>query len=610
MLAFAWVASACGGDAIAPCSISVSITPFAPAVVVGATLALTATPDAANCAIVPAAIWSSNSEAVAAITSAGVVTGVSPGSAIITASIGTGSDTAVVTVTAAPVSTIEVTFTSVTMGAGTTQQATATLRAANGQLLTGRAVAWSSAATGVAQVNPTTGIVSGVAGGTAVITATSEGRTGSATVIVSSIPVSTITVTTPSATMFTNATLQATAVLRDAGNAILTDRTVTWTSSAPAIAAVNATTGLITSSGNAGAVTIIGAAEGKVGTVNITVTVRPVAAVTLTAPSAMAVGATQQVTAVLTDVNNAVLTGRVITWTSSAGAVASVSQTGLITGLTSGVTIITALSEGRSATIGMTVVILPGLTSLSPNVLNAVFSSVSVVVTGTNMLEPGTDLSFNPGGFFTAGFLQASSATAGTIDVQPASASSAGVGNFQFRNNTVIGPTKTVTIFAIGTSPIQIGASFGGAGGSPFASRDCPANSVATGLNGRGSANVDQLAVRCQTVTGTTRTFGAVVATASAGGAGGTAFTLACGANQVMVGVTPQASNAGTGFWTAVAAVCAPIGGGANLTTGFGGTPSTPGAAATTLMCPLGLAVFGIEGNSGAFIDKLSIRCR
>ena len=579
--------------------------------VVGSTLVLTATPAASNCATVPAPTWSSNAQAVATITSAGVVTGISPGSAIITAVIGTGSDTAVVTVTAAPVSTIEVTFTSVTMGAGTTQQATATLRAANGQILTGRPVAWSSSATGVAQVNATTGIITGVAGGSAVITATSEGRTGSNTVIVSNTPVSTITVTTPANTMFTQATLVATAVLRDANNAILTDRTVTWTSSTPAIATVNSSTGVITSGSTAGAVTIIAAAEGKVGTVNITVTIRPVATVTLTTPSpAMAIGATQQIAVVLTDANNAVLTGRTVTWTSSAGAVASVSQTGLVTGLVSGVTIITATSEGRSATAGITVVLVPSITSFTPSLVNAVFSRVAIAVVGTNMQTAGSALTFDVAPFFGGESFDATGATTGVLVITLTSPSSAGTANFRFLNSGAVSATQSVTISAIGTSPIQISSTFGGTGGSPFPSRDCPAGSVATGITGRAGESIDQLALRCQTVTGSARTFGTVVATTAAGGTGGAAFTQACAANQVMVGISARASSNGAGFWSAAAAVCAPIGAGANVTTAFGGSAVVAGTAAGVLTCPAGLAVFGIEGNAGTLIDKIAIRCR
>ena len=61
----------------------------------------------------------------------------------------------------------------------------ATLTDANGNVLTGRAITWSSSDPAVATVNAT-GIVTGVAPGTATITATSEGQSGAATITVPS----------------------------------------------------------------------------------------------------------------------------------------------------------------------------------------------------------------------------------------------------------------------------------------------------------------------------------------------------------------------------------------------------------------------------------------
>ncbi len=64
---------------------------------------------------------------------------------------------------------------------------------------------------------------------------------------------------------------------------------------------------------------------------------------------------TVQLTATAKDANGNTLTGRAVTWQSSAGAVASVSGAGLVTGLTVGTTTITATSEGRVASASVTV---------------------------------------------------------------------------------------------------------------------------------------------------------------------------------------------------------------------------------------------------------------
>src|SRR5207302_3427138 len=81
--------------------------------------------------------------------------------------------------TAAPASVASVTVTPspVSLAVGSTQQLTATLRDASGNVLTGRVVSWSSSNLPAATVS-TNGLVTGAAGGSATITATSEGKQG------------------------------------------------------------------------------------------------------------------------------------------------------------------------------------------------------------------------------------------------------------------------------------------------------------------------------------------------------------------------------------------------------------------------------------------------
>jgi uncharacterized protein YjdB len=68
---------------------------------------------------------------------------------------------------------------------GNTVQLTATLRAANNAVLTGRTVTWASSDTTIARVSGS-GLVTGVAASSqfVTITASSEGRSGAARVIV------------------------------------------------------------------------------------------------------------------------------------------------------------------------------------------------------------------------------------------------------------------------------------------------------------------------------------------------------------------------------------------------------------------------------------------
>jgi hypothetical protein len=78
-----------------------------------------------------------------------------------------------------PVASVTVTLAASTVVVGGTTQATATLKDADGTVLSGRAITWASSDTKVAKVS-STGVVTTSKIGTVVITATSEGKSGSA----------------------------------------------------------------------------------------------------------------------------------------------------------------------------------------------------------------------------------------------------------------------------------------------------------------------------------------------------------------------------------------------------------------------------------------------
>ncbi len=113
--------------------------------------------------------------------------------------------------------------------------------------------------------------------------------------------------------------------------------------------------GLVTG-GAAGTATITATSEGKSGTATVTVPSVPVASVTVTPSSASVVtGATLQLTATPKDASGNPLSGRVVIWGSSNTAVATVSGSGLVTGVAVGATTIAATSEGQSGTATITV---------------------------------------------------------------------------------------------------------------------------------------------------------------------------------------------------------------------------------------------------------------
>ena len=268
--ALAW--SACGdsgdGDITGSDPLaSIEVTPAVDTIAPGTSLQLNAVARDASGSSVSANIsWSSSNESVCIVSGSGLVGGMTVGAATITAADGGVSGTARITVRA-QVASVEVTPTTTTIPLGETVQLTATPRDATGTALSGRTVTWQSSNTTVAMVDAT-GLVVGMAVGTAAITATAGGVGGTATVTVP-VPVASVEVTPPTSTIRSGATVQLTATTRDASNNTLTGRTITWSSSSDAVATVDAS-GLVTGQGN-GTATITAMSEGQSGTASVTV---------------------------------------------------------------------------------------------------------------------------------------------------------------------------------------------------------------------------------------------------------------------------------------------------------------------------------------------------
>ena len=302
-------------------------------------------------------IWTTSDASVATVSTGGVVTGVGVGAARITATSEGKSGFGTVTVSLVPVASLSVQLPAPARYVGETTQATATTRDSIGGVLTERSVVWTTSDARVATVSAS-GFVTARAPGTASITATSEGKSGNATVTVTLVPVAKVVVTLLNPSRFVGEQTQATAVLTDASDNVLTARAVTWTSSNSTVATVSAT-GLVSTLAP-GSADITATSESIVGKAAVTVTLAPVASVVVTlAAPARFVAQTTQATAVLRDALGNVLTGRTITWTSADLTVATVSVTGLVTAVAPGTKNITATSEGVGGSAPITVSLVP-----------------------------------------------------------------------------------------------------------------------------------------------------------------------------------------------------------------------------------------------------------
>ena len=255
---------------------------------------------------------------------------------------------------------VQVTPASSSLSPGQTAQLTASPRDAQGNALTDRVITWSSTSAAVATVSASGLVTALTVGGPVTIVATSEGQDGSAIVTVTPPPVATVTLAPATPTLTPGAVLTLVPTLRDAQGNTLTGRVVTWTSSSNAVATV-AASGLVTAVSVGGPVTITASSEGQSGTAAVTVVAPTVTSVSV-APAATSVasGGTTPLSAVIRDQNNVIMTGIVPTWTTSNSSFATVSPTGLVTGIAAGgPVIITATASGKSGTSAVTVTSSP-----------------------------------------------------------------------------------------------------------------------------------------------------------------------------------------------------------------------------------------------------------
>jgi len=332
---------------------SLAVEPASISLRVGGTQALAVVArDAAGNVLTGRTVTLVSSNAAVARVWGNVVTAVWMGSATITASAEGKTATADVSVSAVPVASVIIEPASITLQAGEPRTPEVfTLDSAGNRL--GRIVTLVSSDPSVFTVEH--GLVTGVGVGNAALTATSEGKSATASVTVTRAVVASLQLDPGSMSLMEGARdVHLSVTARDAWGRILSGRTVTLVSSNASVASLDGSVLTAIGVGNA---TITATCEGKTATASVTVWRDAVNYVTLS-PSGYTLkpGATRQITAITWgSVAGKELTGRAVTWSSTMPSVATVDANGMVTGVADGSATIVASSEGKSAHASVTV---------------------------------------------------------------------------------------------------------------------------------------------------------------------------------------------------------------------------------------------------------------
>lgn len=302
-------------------------------------------------------LWSSSNGNVASVSN-GAVTANAAGTATITAKSDDGGYTAscVVTVVSRTieVTSISLSKTELSLVEGDTEILSATVKPDNA---TDKTVTWSSSASDVATVD--NGKVTALKEGTATITAKAGEKSATCKVTVKKkvIPVESVTLDKSDISLVEGDTETLTATVKP-DNA--TDKTVTWTSSAPDIASVN--NGKVTAL-KEGTATITAKAGDKTATCKVTVVKKVIHVESITLNKTQITLKTNATEVLIATVNPDNATDKGVTWKSNNTTVATVDQSGKVTAIKEGTAIITVTTKdgSKKATCEVTV-LSPGNT--------------------------------------------------------------------------------------------------------------------------------------------------------------------------------------------------------------------------------------------------------
>lgn len=191
-----------------------------------------------------------------------------------------------------------------------------------------------------------------------------------------------VDITSPTPTIEVGQNMQTSVRYFDASSSQLGGRTITYATSNSSVATVSAG-GLVTAA-SPGPVTISATVDGVAGNLALTVTPVPILFIAITpANPSVRAGETLTLSAQPQNASGQPITGRTITWSTSNAVRATVTQAGVVTGVTPGTAFIRAAADGRTDSVSLRVrsLVTPSITGTSSSILEP---GGTGTLTGTN----------------------------------------------------------------------------------------------------------------------------------------------------------------------------------------------------------------------------------
>lgn len=235
---------------------------------------------------------------------------------------------------------------------------------------------FASGSTGVATINSSTGVATPVANGTTAITAHAVNANGltitsnTINLVVAARAVTTVTITGPTSVVAGQQTAAYVATAFDQNNVAMTGQTFVWSSTSTGVATINSGNAVATGVA-AGSTTIRATCAGiQSNGITLAVAARVVTTITISGPTSVIVThATAAYSATAFDQAGAVMTGQTFVWHTSDATKATVSTSGVVSGIAAGTPNITAtIGAVTSNAVAVTVAaqVATGTIALSP----------------------------------------------------------------------------------------------------------------------------------------------------------------------------------------------------------------------------------------------------